>query len=214
MLVPIDRMAEQFLSLGEVEIGRTPTQRRILRDAIAAAVVLHAIALAVLIWRPHTNPIRVSVAHEGSISAYVNIIPAPAATTGAAPRPVTKPRPVSLAAAPKAAEPQPASNESTGAAQNAAGAQGGGPVRMTTGQIQLLKKVDPIYPPVMVAAKRGGTVVVDATIKPDGSIDDVMVLQSLGPLFDRAAIQAVKQWRYTPPGFEAVLTVTVIFTIR
>jgi len=208
-------MAEQFLSLREADIARTPAQRRIFRGAIAAAVVLHALALAVLIWRPHTSPVRVTVAHQGAISAYVNITPAPAATTGAAPRPVTKPRPVSLAAAPKAAEPQPASNESTGAAQDvAAGAQGGGPVRMTTGQIQLLKKVDPIYPPLMVAAKRGGTVVVDATIKPDGSIDDVMVLQSLGPLFDRAAIQAVKQWRYTPPGFEAVLTVTVIFSIR
>jgi protein TonB len=208
-------MAEQFLSLREADIARTPAQRRIFRGAIAAAVVLHALALALLIWRPHTSPVRVTAAHQGSISAYVNITPAPAATTGAAPRPVTKPRPVSLAAAPKAAEPQPASNESTGPAQNAgAGAQGGGPVRMTTGQIQLLKKVDPIYPPLMVAAKRGGTVVVDATIKPDGSIDDVMVLQSLGPLFDRAAIQAVKQWRYTPPGSEAVLTVTVIFTIR
>jgi protein TonB len=208
-------MAEQFLSLREADVARTPAQRRILRGAIAAAVVLHALALAMLIWRPHTSPVRVTVAHQGAISAYVNITPAAAATTGAAPRPVTKPRPVSLAAAPKAAEPQPASNESTGAAQNvAAGAQGGGPVRMTTGQIQLLRKVDPIYPPVMVAAKRGGTVVVDATIKPDGSIDDVMVLQSLGPLFDRAAIEAVKQWRYTPPGFEAVLTVTVIFTIR
>jgi len=206
-------MAEQFLSLREADIARSPAQRRIFRGAIATAIVLHALALAVLIWRPHTSPVRVTVAHAGAISAYVNITPAPAATTGAAPRPVTKPRPVSLAAAPKAAEPQPTSNESTGA-QNVAAAQGGGPVRMTTGQIQLVKKVDPIYPPVMIAAKRGGTVVVDATIKPDGSIDDVMVLQSLGPLFDRAAIQAVKQWRYTPPGFEAVLTVTVIFTIR
>jgi TonB family protein len=66
----------------------------------------------------------------------------------------------------------------------------------------------------MAAAHRGGTVVLDAIIKADGSIGDVMVLQPLGPLFDREAIQAVKQWRYSPPGFEAVLTVTVIFSIR
>jgi protein TonB len=206
-------MAEQFLSLREADVARSPAQSRVLRSAIVAAVVLHAVVLALLIWKPHTNAVRVSVAHQGSISAYVNITPAPAATTGAARRPVTKPRPVSLAR--KAAEPQPTSNESAGAAPDVTpGAQGGGPVRMTMGQIQLLKKVEPIYPPVMVAARRGGTVVLDATIKPDGSIDDVMVLQSLGPLFDRAAIQAVKQWRYTPPGFEAVLTVTVIFSIR
>jgi TonB family protein len=56
--------------------------------------------------------------------------------------------------------------------------------------------------------------VLDATIHPDGTIGDVTVLQSLGSLFDRAAMNAVKQWRYSPPGFEAVLTVTVIFSIR
>src|SRR5436190_1890407 len=208
-------MAE-LLNLGGVELARTAAQRRIFRDAIAAAIVLHAIALAVLIWRPHTTPRRVTVAHQGAIEAYVNITPAPAGTTGAAPKPVNKPRPVSLASPSKAPVPEPASNESTGAGQDVAvGAQaGGGPVRMSTGQIQLLNKVDPVYPPLMLAVKRTGTVVLDATIKPDGTIDDVKVLQSLGPLFDRAAENAVKQWRYTPPGFEAVLTVTVIFSIK
>jgi protein TonB len=208
-------MAEPFLTLGEVEIARSPTQRRLLRSAIAAAVVLHLIVLAVLIWRPRTTPVRVSVAHQGSISAYVNVVPAPAGTAGA-PRPVAKPRPVSLATAAKVAPPEPVANESTGSAgQEVAGpAQGGGPVRMSAGQIQLLNKVDPAYPPLMLAAKRTGTVVVDATIHPDGSIGNVTVLQSLGPLFDRAAIDAVKQWRYSPPGFEAILTVTVIFSIR
>jgi TonB family protein len=207
-------MTEQLLNLREIELGRNPSQRRILRGAIAAAVVLHLVLLAVLIWRPRTTPTRVSVAHQGSISAYVNITPKPAGTTGA-PRPVTQPRPVSLATAAKAPPQEPVANESTGAGQDVVGtAQGGGPVRMSTGQIQLLKKVDPVYPPLMLAAKRGGTVVLDATIHPDGSIGDVSVLQSLAPLFDRAAIEAVKQWRYTPPGFEAVLTVTVIFSIR
>ncbi len=208
------RMAEQLLSLGDVEISRNPAQRRILRGAIAAAVVLHLILLAVFIWRPRTIPVRVSVAHQGSISAYVNVTPAPAGTTGA-PRPVTKPRPVTLRTAAKAAPEEPVSNESTGAGQQVAGtAQGGGPVRMSAGQIQLLNKVEPVYPPLMLAAKRTGTVVLDATIHPDGSIGAVAVLQSSGPIFDRAAIDAVRQWRYSPPGFEAILTVTVIFSIH
>jgi protein TonB len=85
---------------------------------------------------------------------------------------------------------------------------------MSAGQIQLLNKVEPVYPPLMLAAKRTGTVVLDATIHPDGSIGDVTVLQSPGPVFDRAAVDAVKQWRYSPPGFEAILTVTVIFSIH
>jgi protein TonB len=207
-------MAEQILSLGDVEIARNPAQRRILRGAIAAAVVLHLMLLTVFIWKPRTTPVRVSVAHQGSISAYVNVAPAPAGTTGA-PRPVTRPRPVTLATAAKAAPEEPVSNESTGTGQQVAGtAQGGGPVRMSAGQIQLLNKVEPVYPPLMLAAKRTGTVVLDTTIHPDGSIGDVTVLQSSGPVFDRAAIDAVRQWRYSPPGFEAVLTVTVIFSIH
>jgi TonB family protein len=206
-------MAEESLTLRTVDVGRTQAQRRILHGALAAAVALHLILLAVLVWRPHTPPVRVTVAHQGSISAYVNITPAPAGTSSA-PRPVTKPRPVSLSSAPKAAPPEPVSNESAAAGQEAGTAQGGGPVRVSAGQIQLLKKVDPVYPPLMLAAKRTGTVVLDAIINADGSIGDVMVTQSLGPFFDRAAIQAVKQWRYSPPGFEAILTVTVIFSIR
>jgi TonB family protein len=207
-------MTERFLTLREADIARNPAQRRILRGAIAAAIALHLILFAVLVWRPHRTPVRVAVAHQGSISAYVNIAPAPAGTSSA-PKPVTTPRQVNLASTPKATPPEAVSNESTGAAQDTAGStQGGGLVRMSAGQIQLLKKVDPIYPPVMLAAHRTGTVVLDAIINPDGSIGDVMVLQSLGPLFDRAAVQAVKQWRYTAPGFEAVLTVTVIFSIH
>jgi TonB family protein len=207
-------MPEQFLTLGEAEVARNPAQRRILRSAIACAVVLHVALLAILIWRPRTEPVRVSVAHEGSISAFVNIVPAPAATSGVS-RPVTRPHPVSLVSKREAPPAEPASNESTGAGQQAVGAaQGGGPVRMTTGQIQLLRKVEPVYPPLMLAAHRAGQVVLDAVIHPDGSIGDVTVLQSSGTVFDRAAIDAVKQWRYSPPGFEAVLTLTVIFSIR
>jgi TonB family protein len=206
-------MAERLLTLREVATGRSPAQRRILRGAVAAAVALHVIVIAMFVWRLHTKPVRVTVAHQGSIGAYVNITPAPAGTSSAS-RPLPEPRPVSLKSAPKNA-PEPVSNESVGAGQDVAGtAQGGGPVRMSAGQIQLLKKVQPIYPPVMAAAHREGTVILDAIIKADGSIGDVMVLQPLGPLFDREAIQAVKQWRYSPPGFEAVLTVTVIFSIR
>ena len=206
-------MAGQFLTLGEVDIARNPAQRRILRSAIACAVVLHVVLLAMVMWRPRTTPVRVSVAHEGSISAFVNVAPAPAATSGVS-RPATRPRPVSLRAAEKPPA-EPASNESTGGGQESTGAaQGGGPVRMSAGQIQLLNKVEPVYPPLMLAANRRGQVVLDAIIHPDGSIGDVTVVQSSGSLFDRAAIDAVKRWRYTPPGFDAVLSVTVIFSIR
>ena len=207
-------MAQPLVTLYAVDTGRTPAQRRLLRGGIAVAVALHAVLLAVLIWKPHQTPVRVAVARQGSISAYVNITPAPAGTAGARPK-VTRPRQVSLASARRAPEPEPASNEAGAGQDTTVGAQGGGgPVRMSVGQIQLLHRVEPVYPPLMVASKRTGTVVLDAIINPDGSIGDVTVLQSQGPYFDKAAIAAVKQWRYTPPGFQAVLTVTVIFSLR
>lgn len=203
-----------LLTLGKIEIARDAAQRRTLRGAIGAAVVLHAVALALVIWHPHRTLPRVTVAHPGSIGAYINVVPAPAGTTGAQ-RPVSKPRPVKLTPATAAPQDEPVSNESVGSGQTTMGqAQGGGPVRMAMGQIQLINKVDPIYPPFMLARQSSGTVVLDATINPDGTIGDVTILQSQGALFDRAAIKAVKQWRYTPPGFEAILTVTVIFSLR
>jgi TonB family protein len=209
-------MAEQLLSLRAAELPRDANQRRNLSGGVVAAIALHVIVLAALVWVAQRPPVRVAVAHEGSIAAYVNVAPAPAGTTGVA-RPPEKPR-VIKAAEPSAVPPdEPVSNESPGA--NAGGATGAtqgatGPVRIQTGDVQLVRKVEPVYPPLMVTAGREGTVVLDAVINPDGSIGDVMVLQSISSLFDRAAVDAVKQWRYSPPGFQAIVTVTVIFSIR
>ena len=66
----------------------------------------------------------------------------------------------------------------------------------------------------MRAASREGTVVLDAVINPDGTIGEVTVLRSTDALFARAAVDAVRQWQYSPPGFRAILTVTVIFSVR
>jgi TonB family protein len=211
-------MAESLLSLGDVQLGRTVAQRRTLRGAIATAIALHAVVFGLVILRPHTAPVRVSTAPSGAMTAYVDAGPRAAGTSGVT-RKVSTPRPPRRTMPAKVAEPQPVSNEAPGeasgaAAQASGGAQGGGPVRIGSGQLELLKRVEPIYPPQMISARQTGTVVVDAIIRPDGTVDDVKVLQSQGPLFDRAAITAVKQWRYSPPGSESVLTVTVIFSIR
>ena len=39
------------------------------------------------------------------------------------------------------------------------------------------------------------------------------VLRATNDTFARSAIDAVRQWRYEPIGFEAILTVTVNFTL-
>jgi protein TonB len=88
------------------------------------------------------------------------------------------------------------------------------PVRLGTGgNLTLVKRVTPIYPTLMQSARMTGQVVLDAVIHPDGTIGDVKVLRSTNEAFAQSAIAAVKQWRYTAPGFEGILTVSVNFTL-
>ena len=56
------------------------------------------------------------------------------------------------------------------------------------------------------------------TIGPDGAVKDAKVLRSI-PLLDQAALDAVRQWQFTPtllngvPG-PVIMTVTVQFTLQ
>jgi len=80
-----------------------------------------------------------------------------------------------------------------------------------------LVHVSPVYPQLALAAKKEGLVILQAVIAEDGSVRDVKVLRSQ-PLLDQAAIDAVRQWRFTPSmlhgeAVPVVMTVTVNFTI-
>ena len=61
----------------------------------------------------------------------------------------------------------------------------------------LAHRVEPIYPPLAIAARIQGIVVLEAVIGRDGAVKN---LQSLSghPLLVPAAINAVNQWRYHP----------------
>ena len=56
---------------------------------------------------------------------------------------------------------------------------------------------DPIYPAEARKAKVSGTVFISAVIATDGTVKDARVIRS-APLFDKAALEAVQQWVYTP----------------
>jgi protein TonB len=78
--------------------------------------------------------------------------------------------------------------------------------------------VAPVYPAIARAAGVQGIVILEATIGEDGGVRDVRVLRSL-PLLDLAAIDAVRQWRFTPTLLNGqpvpvVMTVTVAFKLR
>jgi len=91
------------------------------------------------------------------------------------------------------------------------------PVRIG-GQIKapaLISRIDPIYPAIAQAAQLEGIVILEATVDETGQVESVKVLRSAG-LLDAAAVEAVKQWRYSPLRLNDrptsfVLTVTVQF---
>jgi protein TonB len=81
-----------------------------------------------------------------------------------------------------------------------------------------LRHVDPIYPSIAKAARASGIVIIDATIAKDGSVRDAKVTRS-SPLLDAAALDAVRQWSYTPPTLngapvDVIMTVVVNFTLK
>ena len=116
----------------------------------------------------------------------------------------------------RAAKPVPNEEQKgAGSAGVAGGGQAGsGPVRFGSGgNLTLITKVQPTYPPLMQSARMTGQVVLDAVIHPDGTIGGVTVLRSTNDVFAQSAVAAVKQWRYTAPGFEGILTVNVNFSL-
>jgi protein TonB len=88
------------------------------------------------------------------------------------------------------------------------------------GQIKapaLLTRVEPVYPELAAAAHIGGTVILEATVGKDGCVEAVKVLRSRHALLDKAAIDALKQWQYSPlilNGSPASFILTVTFTFN
>jgi TonB family protein len=100
-----------------------------------------------------------------------------------------------------------------------AGASGGQAPLRVGGDIAEPKKVldvKPVYPEAALKQKISGIVIMEAIIDTTGAVRDAKVLRSQ-PLLDQAAIDAVKQWRFTPTllngaPVEVIMTVTVNFT--
>jgi protein TonB len=81
-----------------------------------------------------------------------------------------------------------------------------------------IKDVRPAYPAIAQAARVEGLVIIETTISPSGRVMDAKLLRSV-PLLDAAALDAVRQWEFTPTllngsPVSVVMTVTVNFTLR
>jgi periplasmic protein TonB len=81
-----------------------------------------------------------------------------------------------------------------------------------------VKHVPPVYPQIAINARIDGRVVIDAVIGTDGLVRDARVLSGV-PLLNQAALDAVRQWRYTPTMLnnvpvQVIMTVTVQFNLQ
>ena len=94
-----------------------------------------------------------------------------------------------------------------------------GPVHLPSTLVAglLIYKVTPQYPAIAKAAGVGGTVILQAMISKDGTIENLRVVS--GPaMLQQAALDAVKMWRYRPyllngVPLEVETTVNVVFTM-
>ena len=90
----------------------------------------------------------------------------------------------------------------------------GGKIRPPT----KVKDVKPVYPDAARSGRVQGMVIVEATIGANGKVIDAKVLRSV-PMLDQAALDAVKQWEFTPTLLNGkpvpvVMTVTINFKLQ
>lgn len=94
------------------------------------------------------------------------------------------------------------------------------PIRLHSGMKAPVKIADvaPVYPGLARSAHKEGVVILEAVLDVQGRVESVRVLRSI-PLLDQAAVDAVRQWRFTPAllngeAVPVVMTVTVNFELR
>jgi len=144
------------------------------------------------------TPIRLRPAYDFPLPVpELHLEPAPTRPVRAVPdsikasAPVARPVVVSVSPAqimPVSTPPPPTSWQNTGE-----------PVKLTEDSARALvtQSVNPVYPPEAMAQKLQGLVVLQVAIGRDGSVQDLKLVRGYFVL-GRAAIAAVKQWRFKP----------------
>ena len=93
------------------------------------------------------------------------------------------------------------------------------PIRVSSAVIEglAIQKTVPVYPPIARATRTQGSVVLQATISQNGTIENLRVVSG-SPMLQQAAIAAVSTWRYRPYMLNGVpiaveTTINVIFKL-
>ena len=61
-----------------------------------------------------------------------------------------------------------------------------------------LRKVDPKYPPTLIAERVEGEVILYAVIRHDGSVDSIQLVHGIDEQLDANAMDALSQWKFRP----------------
>ncbi len=82
----------------------------------------------------------------------------------------------------------------------------------------LIRRIEPVYPPLARQMRREGRVEMRARIATDGSIQSLEIVAG-DPLFYQSALEAVRQWHYKPTildgqAVEIDTYITVIYTMQ
>lgn len=83
---------------------------------------------------------------------------------------------------------------------------------------KLLRKIEPTYPELARKARIAGMVILQVSIDEEGNVEEIRLLRG-HPLLNEAAVDAVRQWRYSPTLLNGepvpVLgTITIVFNLR
>jgi TonB family protein len=73
--------------------------------------------------------------------------------------------------------------------------------------------VAPVYPPDLKRFYIGGTVRLDVTISPQGTVRTVSPVGG-NPVLVEAAVTAVKRWKYTPASSDTETQITIVFDLH
>lgn len=94
------------------------------------------------------------------------------------------------------------------------------PVKLSEGvlEAQLISRIEPQYPAIAVQTKTEGTVRLHAIVSREGRITSLDVISG-HPFLVKAALDAVRQWRYRPTllngePVEVETSITVIFRMH
>lgn len=132
---------------------------------------------------------------------------------GASVIPAPAPSPSAPASEPTSAATEPVSTPVQDAASVAAAPPVAPPPVPSAPKLVVLEREEPSFPPDLVRSMGSGSVKLRLTVERNGSVGDVEVLSSSHRRLNRAAIDAVKAWRFEPIAEPQTAQVEVGFSL-